>query len=314
VAHGVAVDASGCAYVTGYTATDQSTFPAKRGPDLTFNGAIDAFVAKVDALGTGLDHCGYIGGSDLDVATRIGVDRTGNAYVSGYTKSDEQSFPVVVGPDLTFNGAGSEDAFVAKVGASGGGLVYCGYIGGSGDEHGEGIAVDGSGAAYVAGYSGSDEKTFPVVVGPRLTHASPPPSKYKFDAFVAKISLTHLLGSGAPQPGGAIRFALTANDDAGLPYLVASSFGLGPIAVDTRKIGLSPDALLLVSVGGLLPSVFVGYQGVIDAKGQAKASIHIPNIPALIGLRLHSAFVTLSPSAPSGIKSISNTFSFSIAR
>ena len=45
-----------------------------------------------------------------------------------------------------------------------------------------------------------------------------------------------------------------------------------------------------------------------------EAAIHIPNLPALIGVRLHSAFVTLGPSAPSGIRSISNTFSFTITK
>jgi len=315
-AYAVAVDASGSAYVTGATQSDEKSFPVKVGPDLSYNGVSpngdDAFVAKVDASGAGLVYCGYIGGYDMDSGWDIDVDTTGNAYVVGVTMSNEQSFPVLVGPDLTFNGAGNGDVFVTKVGASGRGLVYSGYIGGSGSDSGAGIAVDSAGAAYVTGRTTSDEKTFPVVVGPRLTHASP--SLYDGDAFVAKISLTHLSGTGTPRPGGVIRFALTANDDAGLPYQVASSLGLGPIAVDTRKIDLSPDALLLVSVGGLLPSVFAGYPGVVDANGQAKAAIHVPNIPALIGLRLHSAFVTLSPAAPSGIKSISNTFSLSVAR
>ena len=63
-----------------------------------------------------------------------------------------------------------------------------------------------------------------------------------------------------------------------------------------------------------MPAIFTGYRGVIDSRGQAQAAIHIPNMPALIGVRLHSAFVTLSPSAPSGIRSISNTFLFSIAK
>ena len=61
----------------------------------------------------------------------IAVDGSGNAYVTGYTDSTEATFPVTVGPDLTYNG-GLCDAFVAKVNAAGTALVYCGYIGGSG--------------------------------------------------------------------------------------------------------------------------------------------------------------------------------------
>ena len=67
-------------------------------------------------------------------------------------------------PDPTQNGG--HDAFVAKVNASGTALVYCGYIGGSGDDEGDGIAVDGSGNAYVTGYTSSTEATFPVIYRP----------------------------------------------------------------------------------------------------------------------------------------------------
>jgi hypothetical protein len=62
-----------------------------------------------------LVYCGYIGGANREGQghTRIVVDSQGNAFVSGTTCSDESSFPVKVGPDLTYNGYG--DAFVAKV-------------------------------------------------------------------------------------------------------------------------------------------------------------------------------------------------------
>jgi hypothetical protein len=95
---------------------------------------------------------------------------------------------------------------------------------------------------------------------------------------------------------------------------VASSLGTGPIPVDTRKLDLSPDDLFRASVTGLWPWIFSGYRGVIDAKGQAQAAIHIPNIQALIGVRIHTAFVTLSASVPSGVKSISSPFSFTITK
>jgi len=73
---------------------------------------------------------------------------------------------------------------VAKVNAAGTALVYAGYIGGSGGDAGGGIAVDGSGNAYVTGFTNSSEATFPEIVGPDLTHNS------SEDAFVAKISQT----------------------------------------------------------------------------------------------------------------------------
>ena len=178
----IAVDGSGNAYVAGSIGSTEVTFPVAVGPDVTYNGGGDAFVAKVNASGTALVYCGYIGGSDYDSGEGIAVDGSGNAYVTGETQSTEATFPAIVGPDLTYNG--SNDAFVAKVNASGTALVYCGYIGGSGlggyGDYGKGIAVDGSGSAYVTGGTSSTEATFPVIGGPDTTH-----NGGDSDAFVA---------------------------------------------------------------------------------------------------------------------------------
>ena len=292
--------------MTGLTSSTEQTFPVKIGPDLTHNGGKDAFVAKVDAQGNALVYCGYIGGGLYDDGMGIVVDAVGNAYVTGLTFSTEQAFPVKMGPGLTFNGGG--DAYVAKVDAQGSALVYCGYIGGSSYDYGFSIAVDVAGNAYVTGETSSDERTFPVMVGPDRTY-----NAYT-DAFVAMVVLTLLQGSGSSRPGGTVSLTLTATDCGGLPYQVGTSFGTGPIPIDTRKLNLSPDYLLGVSVTVLWPSIFSGYRGMIDSQGHAKASINIPNIQALIGTRIHSAFVTLDPQAPSGITSISNTFSFTITK
>jgi hypothetical protein len=123
---------------------------------------------------------------------------------------------------------------------------------------------------------------------------------------------TLLRQSGAARPGAVVSLALDALGDAGLPYQLGTSLGNGPTPIDTRQIGLSPDALLGISVGGQWPTVFGGYRGVIDSKEQGSATIHIPSLPALIGVRLHTAFVTIDPQAPSGLKSISNTETLTI--
>ena len=179
---GIAVDAAGNAYVTGFTDSPEASFPVTIGPDLTFSGADDAFVAKVNADGRALAYAGYIGGTAFDRGQGIAVDAAGNAYVTGFTQSPEASFPVTVGPDLTFNG-GFWDAFVAKVNADGRALAYAGYIGGTGSDHGRGIAVDAAGNAYVTGETESPEASFPVTVGPDLTF-----NGGFWDAFVAKVN------------------------------------------------------------------------------------------------------------------------------
>jgi len=125
---------------------------------------------------------------------------------------------------------------------------------------------------------------------------------------------TFLHGSGTNRPGGTVDLSLTAPIDASRPYQIGSSLGTGPIRIGNRILDLSPDDLLAVSTGGFWPWVFSGYRGTIDSQGRAKAVINIPNLAALVGTRIHSAFVTLDPNAPWGIKSVSNTFTFSIAK
>ncbi|MBN2492692.1 MAG: hypothetical protein JXQ29_17730 [Planctomycetes bacterium] len=121
-----------------------------------------------------------------------------------------------------------------------------------------------------------------------------------------------LTGSGSGAPGTNLDFALSAGSDAGLGYQMGSSFGTGPILIDSRKLELSLDDLLVLSASGALPTVFQNYAGVLDPSGKAAARLSIPNLPVLKGIRIYTAFVTLKASAPSGIASISNTFMFTI--
>jgi hypothetical protein len=125
---------------------------------------------------------------------------------------------VKVGPDLTYNGS-SSDAFVAKVKADGTSLIYAGCIGGAGFDESAAIAVDGAGHAYVAGFTFSDEDTFPVKGGPETAHSG------KSDAFVAKVKAdgTTLLYAG--YLGGALndRAFGIAVDAAGNAYVTGDT-------------------------------------------------------------------------------------------
>jgi len=134
--------------------------------------------------------------------------------------------------------------------------------------------------------------------------------------YAPKMRLTYnetvLTISGVPSPGGTIDLDLLSGADAGLAYQVGSSLGTGPIPVDTRRLDLSLDAMLITSVGGTLPMIFAAYAGTLDPQGKARARIHIPSNPVLKGVRIHSAFITLLASAPSGVANISNTAMFAI--
>jgi hypothetical protein len=188
---GMGIDSTGNVYLTGWTDSSEATFPVSVGPDLTFNGGLDAFVAKLNAAGTGLVYCGYIGGSSFEQGFALTVDGSGNVYVAGRTFSSEATFPVTAGPDLTFNG--NADAFVVKVKAIPnnpvvtGNFHFSGYIGGTGEDTAFWIVLDTAGNAYVVGETNSTEATFPdgdgfgSVPGPDQTING------GFDAFVAKI-------------------------------------------------------------------------------------------------------------------------------
>ncbi len=126
------------------------------------------------------------------------------------------------------------------------------------------------------------------------------------------VSGTLLQGSGPGTIGSTMSLGLSAPNDIGLPYVMASSLGTGPTPIDTRALNLTLDSLFAASVGGSLPTVFVNYAGTIGASGGASGALVIPAIPVLKGVIIHSAFVTFQGSAPSGVQSISNTFSFTI--
>jgi hypothetical protein len=149
--YAIAVGGSGQAYVTGVTySTDYDVTPGAF--QTTNGGGQDVFVTKLNAAGTALVYSTYIGGSSDDVGYGIAVDGSGNAYVTGRTFSTD--YDVTPGAFQTTNGGG-RDVFVTKLNATGTALVYSTYIGGSGDEVGFGIAVDGSGNAYVTGWTTS---------------------------------------------------------------------------------------------------------------------------------------------------------------
>ena len=163
---GIAVDRWGHAYITGYT--DSDDFPTQNPFQAVNNGSFDIFVTKLNDAGSALVYSTYIGGSDteyengnLDLAGAISVDRLGNAYVTGYTVSDnfptQNPFqPVKSGVSNTFV---TSDAFVTKLNAVGNALVYSTYLGGSNFDRGNSIVVDESDNAYVTGDTSS--KDFP---------------------------------------------------------------------------------------------------------------------------------------------------------
>jgi hypothetical protein len=137
---GIAVDGSGTVYVVGYSQA------AWGSPVREYTMGRDAFVAKLDGSGN-LTWNTFLGGTSYDEGMGIAVDGSGNAYVAGYS-GDTWGSPI-----RGYTG-GWFDAFAAKLDGNGN-LLWNTFLGGSSDDRGNAIAVDGSGNAYVAGYGGA---------------------------------------------------------------------------------------------------------------------------------------------------------------
>jgi len=188
-ANGLALNGTNQVYLTGYT---QSTnFPRSNPFDNTFGGGTtcasnpcyDAFVTHLDIANNLLVYSSYLGGSSEEQGASITVDDNGNAYVTGYIKSTDfttlAAIQSVKGTD-SCSTPPCADAFVTKVDSTGA-LVYSTYLGGSAQDYGNAIVVNGLGGTYIVGYTYSSNfptspNTFPFVGG----------SGYP-DAFVVKI-------------------------------------------------------------------------------------------------------------------------------
>jgi hypothetical protein len=184
VGFGVAVDGGGNAYVTGDTLSPD--FPSTPGAfDTTHNGAVDAFVTKLNRDGSALVWSSFLGGSGFDDGLAVAVDLHGSAYVTGGTESPD--FPTTARAyQRTLKG--SRDAYLSKFSPDGSMLAYSTLLGGSGFDYGDAVAVDRQANAYVTG--GTNSADFPITPGafqPRLGDPAPgnPDSS---DAFVTKVT------------------------------------------------------------------------------------------------------------------------------
>ncbi|PYS75038.1 MAG: hypothetical protein DMF73_02160, partial [Acidobacteria bacterium] len=184
-ADGVAVDSSGNAYVVGRVGDTSIDFPTTAGALATTyrGGDFDGILFKLNPQGNALVYSTFIGGEDNDSTEGVAVDTSGNAYITGGTRSS--GFPLTASAFQSFR-AGDTDAYLTKLNAAGSAVLYSTLLGGSGTDRGSGVIVDSAGNAYVAGYAASPD--FPT------QNAFQVFSGGSFDAFVAKIDT---IASGA---------------------------------------------------------------------------------------------------------------------
>jgi hypothetical protein len=285
IAHGIAVDNSGNAYVVGSTVSPH--FPVgpffinglcggdgRCGASWNPGGHVvtNGFVTKLNAAGSAILYSGYIGEYDDVFAQAIAVDKDNNAYITGIVSPDfvptvpiippaepPPPFPITASafqPTIVGN-----NAFVMKIGSIGNNILYSSYLGGSIEDIGYGIGLDSSANVYVTGLTYStDLATTAGALQPTYGGAG--------DAFVGKVNtnasgaaslnfLTYFGGSGLDQ-GNAI-----AVDTAGNAYVAGSTastaFGFTANGFQTTSNG-EGDAFIakLTTTGAISYFTYLG--------------------------------------------------------
>ena len=186
----VSVDATGNAYLTGYT--ESADFPVTPGVfQSTFHSSSDpvnedAYITKLNSSGSALVYSTFLSGSSvggglsiIDDGSGVSVDGSGNAYVTGATNTFD--FPVTPGALQPQNVeqlvSGDRSSFVAKINSTATKILYATYLAGSGDgsemacDCTSGMALDPSGNVYVTGVSVSSD--YPTTLG---TFQTEPPA------------------------------------------------------------------------------------------------------------------------------------------
>jgi hypothetical protein len=217
---GMALDSGGNVYAVG--ATSSTDFPTKS-PIQTIAGG--GFVTKLNPTGSALVYSTYLGGVG-DSVNAVALDSSDNAYVTGRTAdptfpTTTGAFQTICGTDGTCN-SGNSDAFVTVINAAGNGYVYSTFLGGSGLDVGDSIAVDSSGSAYVTGLTESTTDF------PRHSALQNTFGGGGSDAFVTKFNaagsaLVYSTYLGGNQGDGGASIAVDANNNAYVTGQTAST-------------------------------------------------------------------------------------------
>jgi len=283
----IAVDSSNSAYITGYT--DSTNFPVTGAVQTTAGGSVDVFVTKLNASGSAILYSTYLGGSGDDRGFSIAVDGSGNAYVTGYTSSP--NFPTVSAFQLS--SGGGRDAFVAKLNPAGNALIFSTYLGGSGSDSGNGIAIDASGV-YITGSTTS--ANFPLSGPVQATLGGGQ------DGFVTKliaagngIAYSTYLGGSLDDRGSSI-----AVDSSGAAYVAGntSSFNFPMVSPLQPSIGGATDAFvtkLNAAGNSLVYSTYLGGSGVENIELGKSIAVDSSNNAYITGMTASANFPTFQP-------------------
>jgi len=269
----IAVDAGGNAYLTGSVSSGLATTAGSfqpnfaGAPNVPTNNATcivnagDAFVTKLNPMGSGLVYSTYLGGSGCDAAGGIAVDSNGRAYVAGTTTSLD--FPVKNAIQSTARGGACNvtgypnspctDVFVSVLDSQGANLVFSTYLGGAGFDVANGIKLDASGNIYVVGSTASSD--FPVTPGALQSQYPGVTACQQGHGFAAKLaplgaSLTYATYLGGSNCDGADAVAI---DSSGNAYVAGATSSLDfPTTAGAFQSGMTsePAPCIFFTIGG----------------------------------------------------------------
>ncbi len=265
---GITVDNTGNAYIVGHSTS--TNFPTTPGAfQTTFLGTQDAFALKLNATGTGLIYSTLLGGSVATQATSLALEPGGTIYFTGVTSSPD--FPTT-SDAFQSSLAGGQDIILTRLSADGSTLLYSTYMGGSGDDIGFGIALDGTGGVYIAGATASPNfPTTPGVFQPTLAGTNA--------AFIAKFQsstlppiVTVLSPNSGPESGGTVVTIIGSNFTGTTAVLFDSTAAIFEVINDTEIRAIAPPGTGIVQV------TIHGPNG-ISAISPASAFTYLPGPP-----------------------------------
>ena len=283
--HGIAVDSSKHAYVTGITRSPN--FPTVNPFQASKHGKYDAFILKLSSEGDTLVYSTYMGGSSKEIGYAITVDSFDHAYITGMTQSLD--FPT---QNACKANPGQNDAFILKLSPEGDTLVYSTYMGGSLPDEGTGIAVDSYGYAYVTGTTKS-----PGLATPNTYQTS---IKGSHDVFVLKLSLTGDSLVYLTYVGGSLQDygAGIAIDASGFVYVTGRTASDDfPVlnAYQPQHGGGSEDAFVLKLDPSFKQIVYSTYLGGEDADSARAISLDLAGNAYVAGITRSSHFPLWNP-------------------
>lgn len=289
LASAVKVDAQGFIYVAGSTSsynfpTTPGAFQTAQvksggcsGPEPHFNlPCSSAFITKITPSGNALVYSTYLGGDLFNYAEAIAVDAQGQVYVVGST--DARNFPVTTDAWQRTR-RGSRNAFITKLNASGTGLIYSTYLGGSNLDWAYDVKIDEAGQAYVCGATNSSD--FPVTSGAAQTvfNGGELLNDFFGEGFVVKLNAA---GSGAVYStliggkGREVAYSLALDPSGGVTVAGMTGsrdFPVTPDAIQTSVANLKPyDTDAFVARINPAGAAFT-YATLIGADGSEEADV-----------------------------------------